>query len=127
MSLPYFKFHPSDDLGNYKLMTLSHEMLGVWYLLRICQLWPHQGMIPDDTAYIAPLLRLSNEAWENCRTEFLKRGLIQTIDGCITIAYLRDQWVKAQTYSEVQRAKQLEVEQKKRETKVLKKKAKPKT
>jgi hypothetical protein len=102
MSLPYYKYFPAEDLGNYKIMSLPHDALGVWYLLTICHLWQHQGRIPDDPDYIAPLLKLTTGIWNTHRAEFLKRGLIQVIDGCITVAALRDKWLKAQAYSEDQ-------------------------
>lgn len=121
MSLPYFKFYPTEELGNYQIMTLSHEMLGVWYLLRMCQLWQHQGRIPDDPDYIAPVLRLSSEKWITCRDAFVSRGLIQIIDGHVTIATIRKQWEDAQTYMEGQRSKRLEVLKQKREQAVIKK------
>lgn len=121
MSLPYYKFHPSDDLGNYQLMSLPHEALGVWYLFRVCQLWPHQGRIPDDPQYIAPLLRLSEIKWSGYRELFLKRGLIQVIDDHITIAAFREQWEKAQNYTDLQRSNKIESDRIKKERKILKK------
>ena len=121
MSLPYYKFYPAEDLGNYQIMTLSHESLGVWYLLRCCQLWQHGGWIPDDPHYIAPILRLSPEKWIECRQTFLSRGLIQVIDNHITIASFRRQWEDAKTYMEGQRAKRLEVIKMKKEQEILKK------
>jgi len=121
MSLPYYKFHPSDELGNYKIMNLPHDTLGVWYLFRICHLWQHQARLPDDPQYVAPLLKLTEERWLECRNLFLERGLIQVIDEHITIASFREQWEQAQTYTEGQRANRLETIRKKKERDILKK------
>jgi hypothetical protein len=108
MSLPYYKIFPSEELGNYQIMTLSHEALGVWYLLRVCHLWQHQGRIPDDPDYISPLLRLASDKWLKYRQDFLDRGLIQVIDNCLTISSLREKWLNAKQYSEDQSAKRRE-------------------
>lgn len=119
MSLPYFKFRPADELGNYQIMTLSLEAMGVWYLFRICQLWQHQGRIPDDSQYIAPMVKITVDQWQEYRQSFLDRGLIQIIDGCITIAAFRDQWVGATEYTDLQRSNQLETQRLKREARIL--------
>jgi len=120
MSLPYFKFHPAVEHGNYQIMSLDHAALGVWYLLRMIHLWPHQGRIPDDANFIAPLLKLDVCKWEEYRAEFLKRGMVQIIDGCVTIAAFREQWEGAAEYSEMRSANRKAVLQKNREKKLLK-------
>jgi uncharacterized protein YdaU (DUF1376 family) len=121
MSLPYYKRFPAEDLGNYQIMSLSHDALGVWYLLAECHLWQHQARIPDDPDYIAPLLKLTTEAWSTLRAEFLKRGLIQVIDECITVASLREKWVQAKNYSEDQADKRNKAIAAKKQANIIKK------
>lgn len=122
MSLPYYKIFPADHLGNYNEMSMTDEQLGCYYRLVILQMWQHQGHITDDPQYIAPLLRMTPEAWEKRRREFLDRGLIQTIDGKITDAALRMRWVDAREYSETQSSKRKGTLQKRRERELLRKK-----
>lgn len=119
MSLPYYKLNPSEEIGNYQIMSLDHAAMGVWYLLRVCHLWQHQGRIPDDDGYISGLLRLGTEEWRAYREMFIKRGLIQVIDGCITIQAFREQWLNATAYVENQRADQIANQLAKRQAKIL--------
>lgn len=121
MSLPYYKFFPGEDLGNYQIMSLPHDALGVWYLLRICHLWQHKGRISDDPVYISGMLRLTVDQWEAYRALFLHRGMVQIIDGCVTVAAVREKWLAAEAYSEGQRDKRLKAIAAANERKVLKK------
>lgn len=121
MSLPYYKIFPAVLVGNYQIQTMPYDMQGIFYQLCIVQLWLHEGQIPDNPSYLAPLLKLSESQWDIIRQEFLDRGLIQIIDGCVTDAALREKWVRARNYSDEQSAKRLAAIQAKKERDLLKK------
>ena len=121
MSLPYYKFFPSEHLGNYQEMSLSNEMLGCYYRLAILQLWQHHGRIPDDPAYLASLLNIPVDTWQIWRKEYMRRGLIQIIDEHVTVASLRLKWEAAKDYSEAQSDKRKGILQKRKEKQILRK------
>ena len=120
MSLPYYKFFPAETLGNYQIMSLPHDAIGVWFTLGVCQLWQHQGRIADDPVYISTLLKLTVEQWISYRALFLERLMIQIIDGCVTDSALREKWKNAEKISETRSANRLLVLEEKRQKKLLK-------